>query len=208
MYFDKRAKNWDNDPKKTERAKIVATEINNFIKPNRKLNALEFGCGTGLLSFQLKDAFKTITLVDTSEGMIKVLKEKIANESITNFKTFQLDLLEENQLKTKFDVVYTLMTLHHIIDTTKIINIFNSLLNNDGYLCIADLVEEDGSFHAENPNFDGHNGFNRTELNAILTANGFKVEYDKICLEIEKKVDNKLKKYPSFLMICKKNNDD
>jgi len=52
-------------------------EINEFIQPNKKLNALDFGCGTGLLSFKLKDFFKTITLTDNSEGMISVLQEKV-----------------------------------------------------------------------------------------------------------------------------------
>ena len=31
---------------------------------------MEFGCGTALLSFQLKNYFEEISLVDTSEGMI------------------------------------------------------------------------------------------------------------------------------------------
>jgi len=52
-------------------------EINEFIQPKKKLNALDFGCGTGLLSFKLKDFFKTITLTDNSEGMISVLQEKV-----------------------------------------------------------------------------------------------------------------------------------
>ena len=76
MYFDKEAQDWDNDSQKVERAEVFANEINNFIQPNKKLNALEFGCGTGLLSFKLKDFFKTITLVDNSKGMIAVLQKK------------------------------------------------------------------------------------------------------------------------------------
>ena len=52
MNFDDEAKDWDNDPKKTERAIIFAKEIIDFINPDKTMNALEFGCGTGLLSFQ------------------------------------------------------------------------------------------------------------------------------------------------------------
>ena len=52
-HFDEKAQNWDNDITKVERANIFAREIYNFIQPDRLMNALEFGCGTGLLSYQL-----------------------------------------------------------------------------------------------------------------------------------------------------------
>lgn len=204
MHFDTQAKDWDNDPTKTERAKIFAKEITNFIKPNINWNAMEFGSGTGLLSYQLKDDFETITLIDKSKGMINVLNDKIEKSGITNFKPLLLDLLEDNLNIGKFNVIFTLMTLHHIIDLNKILNIFNSLLKNDGYLCIADLVKEDGSFHINHPDFDGHNGFDKNELSTFLIQNGFNVEYYNICFEINKEVENITKSYHLFLMICKK----
>jgi len=202
MHFDIQAKDWDNDPMKTKRAKIFAKEITDFIKPNKNWNALEFGSGTGLLSHELKDAFEEITLVDNSEGMINVLNGKIENCGITNFKPLLLDLLEDNLNIGTFNVIFTLMTLHHIIDLNKILSIFNSLLKSNGYLCIADLVKEDGSFHINHPDFDGHNGFDKNELSPFLIQNGFNVEYYNICFEIEKESENKT--YPLFLMICKK----
>ncbi|NOQ91928.1 MAG: methyltransferase domain-containing protein, partial [Flavobacteriaceae bacterium] len=96
MSFDKDAKDWDKDPKKVERAKIFAKEINDFIKPNGVMKAMEFGCGTGLLSYELKEAFHSITLVDNSQGMIEVLQEKIENDGIKNFIPVYSDLLEED----------------------------------------------------------------------------------------------------------------
>jgi ubiquinone/menaquinone biosynthesis C-methylase UbiE len=207
-HFDQQAKEWDNDPKKTERAITIAKEMTDFIQPNKTMNAFEFGCGTGLLSYQLKDSFKTITLADTSEGMINVLQEKIADENINNFKPLLVDLLEDGFAinKNEFDVIYTLMTLHHILEVDKILAIFNAMLKTGGYLCIADLVQEDGSFHNNVPDFDGHNGFDREKLSAVLSNHGFKVTYNEIPLEIEKEFDKKVRKYPVFLMICKKIN--
>jgi ubiquinone/menaquinone biosynthesis C-methylase UbiE len=96
MNFDEQAVVWDDDLKKIERAKVVAKEIINFIQPDQKLTALEFGCGTGLLSFELKDSFKRITLADNSEGMIKVLKKKIKTSGVNNFDPILLDLSEED----------------------------------------------------------------------------------------------------------------
>ncbi len=204
MYFDKEAQDWDNDPQKVERAEVFANEINNFIQPNKKLNALEFGCGTGLLSFKLKDFFKTITLVDNSKGMIAVLQKKIEKEGIANFLPLQFNLFEKNAKFPKTDVIYTLMTLHHMLDVNKTLNAFNSILELNGYLCIADLVSEDGSFHSHRNDFDGHNGFDKDELSEILLKNGFQVEYYKECYVIDKEVNEKIIKYPLFLMICKK----
>jgi len=66
------------------------------------------------------------------------------------------------------------------------------------------LVKEDGSFHHEYPDFDGHNGFDKNELGEYLINNGFTVEYYNICFEIIKESENKT--YPLFLMICKKVN--
>ena len=43
MNFDIQAQVWDKDPKKIERAKVVASEIINFIQPNQKLSAFEIG---------------------------------------------------------------------------------------------------------------------------------------------------------------------
>ena len=204
MNFDEKAVSWDNDTKKIERAKIVAREIIDFIQPNQNLSALEFGCGTGLLSFELKDFFKRITLVDNSEGMINVLHDKIRISGVKNFDTILINQLEEASQISKHDVLYTLMTLHHITDINKTLNTFNSLIEQDGFLCIADLVKEDGSFHAHEKDFDGHNGFDKKELTEILSDSNFTMEYYNECFEIEKEVGETVKKYPVFIMIGKK----
>lgn len=204
MYFDKQALEWDNDPKKIERAKIFAKEINDFLPPDKLMDAIEFGCGTGLLSFELKDKFRTITLADNSEGMIKVLQEKIDRSGIKNFIPLQADLFEDTVKFPKTDVIYTLMTLHHMPDLNKTLHVFNALLGSKGYLCIADLVQEDGSFHSHHDDFNGHNGFDKDILSKILFNNGFKEVFYKECFVIEKEVAGKIIKYPLFLMICEK----
>jgi hypothetical protein len=81
---------------------------------------------------------------------------------------------------------------------------FNSIIKQDGYLCIADLVKEDGSFHAHELDFDGHNGFDRKELTQKLLNHNFIVEYYNECFVIEKEVENNIRKYPLFIIIGKK----
>ena len=53
------------------------------------MTAMEFGAGTGLLSFILKDHLKEITLIDNSEGMVKVLNEKVLTTKAGNMKVVQ-----------------------------------------------------------------------------------------------------------------------
>jgi SAM-dependent methyltransferase len=204
MNFDNQAKDWDNDPKKIERAEILAKEIKQYFKEEKLSTAFEFGCGTGLVSYFLKDFFKTITLADNSTGMISVLKEKIEREKLFNLNPILIDLLENDLDITKQDVIFTLLTIHHILDLDKLFAVFNNILKPGGYICIADLVSEDGSFHSKYPEFDGHNGFAKNELTLIIENNGFKLLSYKVFHIIEKQVDNENRQYPLFLLIGKK----
>lgn len=203
-HFDDEAQNWDQDTEKVKRAELFADEIVNFIQPDQSMNALEFGSGTGLLSYELRSYFESITLIDNSPGMISVLEDKIKRNSIDNFKPICVDPLMEEVELYNFDVVYSLMTIHHIHDIRKIMQVFNSSLKTGGFLCIADLVTEDGTFHSKNSDFDGHKGFSKQELSSILVDNGFEPEFYKIVFEIEKEVNDTIKKYPLFLLIAKK----
>lgn len=203
MSFDKEARNWDNNPEKVSRARIFAKEILAFIKPDKKMKAMEFGSGTGLLSEQVKDHFQSISLVDTSEGMIEVLKEKILEKNLSNFHPYLTDLTKEEFHQKDLDVIYTSMTLHHIHDTDQILKVFHSLLNDKGFLCVADLEKEDGTFHSDK-NFDGHKGFDKDELNEVLKRNKFKMVYYSQPVTLKREKEGNIKEFPLFLMIAQK----
>ncbi len=204
MSFDEYAKTWDTD-KRINRAKIIANEINKSISIDKNCSAMEFGCGTGLVSFNLYDRFKRITLVDSSKGMIDILNSKINKYRVNNMVTKHLDILaDKNALDTKFDVIYNSMVLHHINNTSLIIGKFHKLLNNDGYLCIVDLNEDDGSFHKEYPDFDGHNGFNQEKLKGSLISVGFSDIESNTFYYDEKIIEGEKVKYSLFLMKARK----
>jgi hypothetical protein len=65
------------------------------------------------------------------------------------------------------------MALHHIIDTRNTLKNLYEMLVSDGYLCIVELVEDDGSFHKLEKDFNGHNGFNQDKLKSLLEELGF-----------------------------------
>ena len=203
MSFDDYAKTWDTD-KRINRAKKVANEIRNSIDSENNYSAMEFGCGTGLVSFNLYDKFKKITLIDSSNGMMEILNSKINECKVNNMVTNCVDILEEDSLDTKFDVIYNSMVLHHINDTEAIIKKFHELLNKDGYLCIVDLDEEDGSFHKKYPDFDGHNGFNQEKLKSILLKVGFNDIESNTFYYDEKIIEGQKINYSLFLMKARK----
>lgn len=204
IHFDTEAQNWDQDPEKVKRANIFAKEIIDFVHPDTFMKAIDFGCGTGLLSYALRNSFRSITLIDNSPGMISILEQKIKKNGLHNFQPLCIDpMIDALELKD-FDVVFSSMTIHHIHDLHKIMKIFNSSLKMGGFVCIADLVTEDGTFHSEHPDFDGHKGFDKDEIISILKANGFQTVYYKIVFTIVKELNGENKKYPLFLLIGKK----
>jgi ubiquinone/menaquinone biosynthesis C-methylase UbiE len=91
------------------------------------------------------------------------------------------------------------MVLHHVSDIEKIISTFHRLLNPDGYLVIADLYEEDGSFHGDN--FTGHRGFNVNSLSDILRKNCFENISYKTCFVIDRKIsETESKQFDVFFL--------
>ena len=198
--FDIRAKNWDEVPRRIERANAVAAAIREQVRLLPTMAAFEYGCGTGLLSFALQTDLGRITLADSSSGMLDVLREKIAASGIKNMTPLKLDLAVDPLPVQRFDLVVTLMTLHHIPDTARILQCFRSLLQPGGVLCIVDLDREDGSFHAHELAFDGHNGFDRAELSLMLSGLGFIDIRIKTCYETIK--DGR--SYPLFLAVAEK----
>lgn len=196
--FDLKAKKWDIDPIKTERAGAVARSIRTILPRRPGLSALEYGCGTGLLSFALQPFPGFITLADSSTGMLQVLADKIKAAGIDNMLPLHLDLTVDPVPATRFHLLYTLMTLHHINDIDSTLRQFHELLYPGGLLCVADLDREDGTFHGSD--FNGHKGFVRDELAEKTMAAGFDPPTFSTVFHMTRKTGGTTKHYPLFLM--------
>jgi ubiquinone/menaquinone biosynthesis C-methylase UbiE len=145
--FDAKAATWDADSVKTARTLAIAEAIRRRVSLSSSMRALEYGCGTGSLSFALRPDLGHVTLADNSPGMLAVLEEKIAAAGATCMLPVNLDLSSDPIPSTRFDLVYTAMTFHHIEDIAAILRNLFALLAPRGTLCVADLDAEDGSFH-------------------------------------------------------------
>jgi 2-polyprenyl-3-methyl-5-hydroxy-6-metoxy-1,4-benzoquinol methylase len=196
--FDSKAQNWDNSPLHWERSEAIANGILDMIPVNHFMNALDYGAGTGILSFLLSEKFSEITLMDNSEKMVKVMHEKIAASQLSNLKPLLWDLIKNDYESSTFDCVFSQMVLHHISNTENILSKWQQMLKPGGYLAIADLFSEDGSFHDTEANV--HLGFNPDDIADRLRLSGFKEIKYRTCFVIKR--PNGLN-YPVFLLVAK-----
>ena len=201
-HFDSKARQWDENPVFRERGLKIAEAIRMAVPLHRDMSALDYGCGTGLLSFPLKDELGAILMADSSGGMLEVVREKIAAQGVTNMTTLQLDLLADPPPAQRFDLIVTSMTLHHVPDTDPILRVFHDLLNPGGYLCIADLDQEDGSFHGIE--VDVHHGFDRADLSRRAAQAGFASMRFQTVFSIAREHATGTRDYPVFLMTARR----
>lgn len=200
--FDQKAATWDENPERVKRAEVIAKRIASNLDLSKVKAALEYGSGTGLLSFALRDKIPHITLMDESAEMIKVALVKKDKLEAFNIDPIQYNLQKQPLPNIRFDLIYLLLTLHHIEDVGSILKKFNELLTENGHLVIIDLDKEDGSFH--DGEFHGHKGFERDNLEALLRASGFQPQSYNVCYKLEKETEEGLKKYPLFLLVSEK----
>lgn len=201
--FDKKALSWDQDQNRVNLANAVANSIRKLFHLSSDTRALDFGCGTGLVSLALCSQLKQITLADNSSGMLEVLKNKIAVTEIHNLRTIKYDFELDPLLDERFNLIFSSMALHHIENISRLLGVFFNLLEPGGIIALADLDQEDGSFH--DSDFTGHKGFQRNNLEEITKQSGFgNVIFKDIYTFIR---PNSLgqKEFPVFLMIAKKN---
>ena len=179
-----------------ERADAVARAISETIPLDRSMRMLEYGAGTGLVTQALQESVGPVTLADTSKGMRAVIQDKIDAGAITNARVWDLDLATQQAPDERFDLVVTVMTLHHITNVHIVLSRFAELLEEGGHLCVVDLDEEDGSFHGAD--FEGPHGFERSTLSSHLADAGFTEIAIEDCGDVVRGGGT----YPLFLATC------
>ena len=198
--FDSRAATWDDDPDKLARARAVAEAIRAAVPVTPRTTVLEYGCGTGLLGLALAPSVARITLADSSDGMLEVLRRKLDTGAAANASALRLDLERDPLPTDRFDLVCSLLTLHHVHDLDRVLRGLRAALTEGGSLCVADLDAEDGSFHGHGA--DVHHGFDRAALAARLRAAGFTAPVFTTVHQIERKSGDATRHYGVFLAVA------
>ncbi|NTW56003.1 MAG: class I SAM-dependent methyltransferase [Chlorobiaceae bacterium] len=200
--FNNEALQWDENPQRRLIAEVVGTAIVETEKSAGWKNALEIGCGTGLVSLLIAPHTEKLTAIDTSREMVEVLRHKISESGISNIRIFCSDLeafTAGAEQEDRFDLIYCSMSLHHIQDTGAVIASFSNLLAPGGTLAIADLEPEDGSFH-DDPAENVHHGFERSMLSGLFSRNGLReTSFRTIHIIRKPGRNNEIAEYPVFL---------
>jgi 2-polyprenyl-3-methyl-5-hydroxy-6-metoxy-1,4-benzoquinol methylase len=138
--------------------------------------------------------------MDNASEMVRLMTEKIKTSKAKNLKVLNFNLEHSDYKNDRFDLIFTQMVLHHVTDIDLIISRFKKLLNPGGFLAIADLYPEDGSFHGDD--FTGHRGFDVEILSNRIRNQGFTNISHRKCFVINKKIsDSETKQFNVFLLI-------
>ena len=169
--FDQLAATWDDDPVRQALATAIATAIQADVPLRPHWTALDYGCGTGAMSFRLSDKLKHIIAADTSPGMLEVARRKLADSGTANVTLQQLHPGSKMAPPAEpVDLIVCSMSVHHVEDLRELVADLVAQLAPGGWLAIADLHSEDGSFHQDQA--IPHKGFEPAVLGRIFAAAG------------------------------------
>ena len=194
-HFDTAAHHWDQRPMSQQLARVVPHVLARLPLALTD-DVLDFGAGTGLLATAIAPHVAQVTALDTSAAMLQVLVEKgHANIATCRGDVFTTDL-------GRYHAIVSCMALHHVADTTALLQRFAALLHPGGHIALVDLYQEDGSFHGDNAAKGvQHLGFAPAALRAQAEQAGLQ---DITLTEALHVQHRKGRSYPLFLMTGRK----
>lgn len=196
--FNQAAPDWDKGDLRQNIAHAVFQTIISRIALLKGMNIMDFGAGTGLLSFKIAPMVNQVVGVDLSEKML----EQLASKNTPELQVAPLyhDILT-TPLDQQFHGIVSSMAMHHVEDTAELFRAFYDHLKRDGFIAIADLEAEDGTFHAHGNEGVHHFGFERDSLRTTIEKAGFCNVRFHHAYTVEREDQN----YPIFLLTASKN---
>ena len=196
--FNEIAATWDESPVRTELAQAVGHAILETVVPEGTERALEFGCGTGLVTALLAPRLGHVVAADNSAGMLDILRDKMRQLGLDNIELRRMDVGSEIS-GGPFNLIFSGMTLHHIGDVAGLLRRLATELVPGGRIAVADLEAEDGSFHGAAEGIM-HNGFEPGEVVRWLERAGLEQATVRRIHSIRKTgTDERERDYPVFL---------
>ncbi|WP_349407960.1 class I SAM-dependent methyltransferase [Pseudalkalibacillus sp. SCS-8] len=165
-------------------------EILERVARESKGTVLEFGVGTGNLSFVLREKKRKVIGIEPSKAM----REK-AKKRFPDMKLLDGDFITFPELNEKIDTIVSTYAFHHLTDEEKekAIHNYGKLLGKNGRIVFADTVYEHEEAKKEIHDRVREQGYEnllhdlQTEyyttigvLSDIFTSNGFEVEFERL----------------------------
>jgi cyclopropane fatty-acyl-phospholipid synthase-like methyltransferase len=169
--FAHKSKNWDMNSKRVKNAKSIAELIVKNIKLDKEMKLMDLGAGTGLLSYFVAPFVGKIVAVDTSPSMLREFESK-CDDFACETEVKNIDIVKYDEKNEEFGGVISSMTIHHIEDIPALMKKLYDMVEKGGFIALADLDIEDGSFHSDNTGVF-HYGFDRQKLTEYAKEAGF-----------------------------------
>ena len=202
--FKDKAMDWDHIPWKQRLAQDAYNAITSKIIISSETKLVDLGGGTGLLTLKFINDVSEIIIVDTSEGMLDVLRKKIQTQNLDNVKIINRVLSSGVLPDNSCELIISMMTLHHIDDLSSLFKCFYEILVSGGNVAFVDLKKEDGDFHPEGVEYV-YNGFEREDLQIPLKEAGFKnINFDEVAVISKESSTGLVKEYPIWLLTASK----
>ncbi len=198
--FDARAAEWDANPARVALARAVVGAVRAAVPLRADMRVMDFGAGTGLVSLGLLAEVGEVTAVDASGEMLRVLGEKVKALGIANLHTLHCDIAQAELPPGRFDGIVSSMVLHHLPAVTQVLRRLRPALRPGGWIALADLDTEDGTFHAD-PAGIFHHGFERATVCRWLEEAGFSDTSSREAYRLTRPAaDGASRTYPVFLV--------
>ncbi|PJJ27248.1 class I SAM-dependent methyltransferase [Lacrimispora celerecrescens] len=156
-------------PERIQIAKVSSDAIREYVVDAKSKNAIDFGCGTGLVGMNLRNDFNSMLFLDTSQNMIHQIEQKISNSNIQNAATLCFDFEKDSLSDLHADYIFMVQVLLHIKDFELVLSRLYETLEENGHLLIVDFDKNE-----KIASDMVHNGFEQAELTDVMTKIGYK----------------------------------
>lgn len=203
--FDRAAQSWDDNPVRVELAAAVARAMSREIPLAPQMQIMDLGCGTGLIARALAPQVRVVTAADTSAEMLAVLETKAQAIGMNHIKPLLLDAGYGLHTGVSYDAIVSSMVLHHIEDIPELLQQLARWCRPGGWVALADLEPEDGTFHRHAQEVV-HHGFDPACLASQLEALGFATKSIRTVHTIQRPPAEgaEPRDYPVFLLAAQK----
>jgi SAM-dependent methyltransferase len=193
--FNAEAAQWDQNPSVHTASALALESILSHIPSLQSrpqtFDVLEIGCGTGILSFLIAPHVRSLTAVDTAQGMVDALKVKLdakpdvrhilpvaAGLEDPNDSILSLDPVTKSHVKERrFDLIISHLVLHHIPSLQSMLKMIHGCLKEGGQVALTDFEDfgpEARRFHPE-AKMEGvmRHGIARGDMGRLMREVGF-----------------------------------
>lgn len=181
--FNIQAKTYDTD-KNGKHARNLYQHIIDTLSTLQFSNVLDVGCGTGEILSAIRKQYPTVSLqgIDISQEMLKQAESK----EIDNVKLYLGDAEHLPFENARFNVLICTDSFHHYPKPQRAIDEFYRVLQNNGYLLLADFYKNFPIRQLMNIFIPFSNEgdvkiYSRSEILSFLKHSGFEdIQYQKI----------------------------